>query len=131
LALVLIREFAVLWDCRRKDGIERGVWSGKDLRMAKNIERRLDTGLAKLSDEWSQSSKDEKTRPSRDLAIHEITNAYANAAKVYLNVLVSGPNTELFQVTESVSLTIVALVALPEPAFLRNVVWPFGCMAKT
>lgn len=100
---------------------------------ADDIERRLDAGIRNSSKALSPSSKHGTTGHNRDFAIRTITNAYAHAAKVYLNVLVSRPNHELPKIVESVSSTLAALAALPESNLLRNVVWPFciaGSMAR-
>jgi hypothetical protein len=131
-AMVLIREIAVLWDWKRRS--ERAVLSTGELeRQAGDIKWRLNVGLEKLSKEPSQSPKREKAQHDRGFVIRRITNVYANAAKVYLDVLVFGPNPDLPEMIESVSSTLAALAALPDPNRLRNVVWPFciaGCIAK-
>jgi len=107
---------------------------------AHHIEQRLDARLHKMGTEsfYSGSTHSEHTRkdvssdPRNDYVVSKVTQAFARAAKVYLNVLVSGPNPEIPEVAQSVEQTLVALRELPEPRFLRHVVWPFciaGCMA--
>lgn len=128
--MVLIREIAVLWDWKRRT-VERGVLRVRKLeRETIDIERRLYDGLERLSEGHSSSPN---TRNDRGTVVRRITHAYAHAAKVYLKVLVSGPNPDLPEIIESVSSTLTALETLPERQLLRNVVWPFciaSCMAR-
>ena len=130
--MVSIREIAVLWD-RKTKMVGRGFLNVVELRRdAIDIEKRLDVGLERLSGELSQVLKSGKAQHDRSQVIVRITQAYAHAAKVYLNVLVSGPNPDLPEIIESVTSTLTALVALPNPELLCSVVWPFciaGCMA--
>lgn len=85
------------------------------------IEQRLEEGLEKSATEGLKS-KD----------VHNITRIFACAALVYLHVVVSGPDPHLPKIQSAVSRTIKAFQSLPDPAVMRNLVWPFciaGCMA--
>jgi hypothetical protein len=67
-----------------------------------------------------------------DLNIRRVAHAFANAAKVYLLVLLLGPDPEAKDIARSVRDTLSSLSVFPDPKLLRNTVWPFciaGCMA--
>ena len=120
----------------KKEKISQGTLSNRELsKKADGIEQHLDTGLEALTDKLSPTStalhyttlhKSEEDR--RNLTIDRLTQAFGYAAKVYLNVVVSGPNPEVREITESVKSTLASLQQLPDIQYLRNAVWPF-CIA--
>ena len=62
-----------------------------------------------------------------------ITEIFALSALTYLHVTVSGGNSNVPEIADSVAKTIVALKALTDSKLLRCVVWPFcitGCLAQ-
>ncbi|KAG0652011.1 pestheic acid cluster transcriptional regulator 3 [Hyphodiscus hymeniophilus] len=128
--MVLIREIAVLGHSTRKNRQLRNGLSMSEMEAAKVIERRLDSGLEQLS---GIRSLENGTGRDCDLAVRKITEVYTHGAKLYLQVVVSGPCPQLRESISGVSSTLAALRALPEPNLLRKTVWPFciaGCMAR-
>jgi C6 transcription factor Pro1 len=138
-AMTTIREIAVLEDWKRQ--MEKdSVFSVRELvRRAGSIEQRLEAGVAAVIERLSQYSshrglgkKNLSDTSSTSLVVSSITQTFACASRVYLNVLISGPNPNLPEMRESVSRTLAGLNALPDPQLIRNVVWSFciaGCMA--
>jgi len=138
--IYLVREIAVLTDWKRQM-IEKELFSVKELVVrGDRIEQTLHARLQRLATEefdpinaqsW-HTSKETSSDLRNDYVVKKVTQAFAQAAKVYLNVLISGPNPEIPEVAQSVERTLAALRELPEPRLLRHVVWPFciaGCMA--
>jgi hypothetical protein len=103
-----------------------------------SIEQQLDSRLLSLTsslDRNIQTSGIQSVEEDRyNLVIDRLTQAFAYATKVYLNVLVSGPNPQVLEILEGVGSTITSLKSLPDPLLLRSAVWPFciaGSMATT
>ena len=140
--MVLIREIAVLLDWKHEMS-ERKALSVLELaRRGVSIHQRLDAGINKLDaerDQYSdypgqsnqiQSSEDERRN---NYVISQVTYAYACAAKVYLNVVLSGANPNIPEIAHSVSMAAAALTSLTNPQLIQRLVWPFciaGCMAR-
>ena len=62
----------------------------------------------------------------------ETTKIFALSAVTYLNVVLSGANPDLPEITESVSNTIAAFKTIEDLKLLSNLAWPFcvtGCLA--
>lgn len=62
-----------------------------------------------------------------------MTKIYALAALTYLHVTISGPISELPEITESVTRTVAEFTSLSDARLLRYLVWPFcitGCLAS-
>ncbi|CAJ2500785.1 Uu.00g036380.m01.CDS01 [Anthostomella pinea] len=73
---------------------------------------------------------DAAMRTTPALALH--TSIWAQAALTYLCVVVSGPQTGLPEIRESIRATMDLIRLLPSPLCLRTLVWPFavtGCLA--
>ena len=137
---LLVRQIAVLSEWKR-DMTEKGLFSVKELVLRCNqIEQALHARLQRLATEPFYSTNTHPGHASRekpstfcnDHVVRKITQVFAQAAGVYLNVLVSGPNPDIPEVSQGVKNTLAALKELPEPKYLRHAVWPFciaGCMA--
>jgi hypothetical protein len=124
----------------KRENIEKGTFGVRELAVAADaIERRLEPRLDKITTELKHLSSIAAFGDTKDsdddkeeVLILRVTHAFANAAKVYLNVLVSGPNPEVTEIKDAVNATIKALSDFPDPKLLLHVVWPFcitGCMA--
>ena len=87
------------------------------------LELRLEGGLKRNTREELESSD-----------VRNITRIFAFSALVYLHVVLSGANPQLPKIQDAVCRTIKAFQSLPDPALMRDLVWPFciaGCMANT
>lgn len=80
------------------------------VRRAGDIEQRLESGIARLTERLSQVSnrygahvKNPVDKFSKDLVVSRITHVFACAAQVYLNVVVSGPNSNLPEMRDNVA----------------------------
>jgi C6 transcription factor Pro1 len=141
-AMILVREIAVLSDWKRRMS-EEGILNVLELAKRANFIRRpLDDRIDRLVAELGQNSDDPELsnksstpvyKKQKDHVIRKVTHAFAYAAKVYLCVVVSGPNPDLPEIVDSVSSTAAALRSLPDPQLIRKLAWPFciaGSMAK-
>lgn len=139
--MLVIRDIAVLVDWKRRM-VEKGTFNIEDLTTkADSLERRLDKRLDGLTADLSQplgqpplvlGEQRDPEADRMDLNIRKVTHAFANAAKVYLHVLLQGPNPEAKDIARSVRDTLGSFTAFPDPKLLQNAVWPFciaGCMA--
>jgi C6 transcription factor Pro1 len=122
----------VLLDERKKSEKPEGTLSLRALlETSTPIEARPHQQLDRISEDIS-SSHTLKTlkQPEYDRLL--ITYIFACSALVYLQAVISGPHPMVREVRESLSKSIEAFRLLPDPTYLRCLVWPFcivGCMA--
>jgi hypothetical protein len=99
------------------------------------IKRQLETNLVTSSGHTSGTLMDVMTATSENASkplVREITRIFANAALVYLKVIISGPHPDLPEIRQGVSKTMAALDTLRDKDLVRNLLWPVciaGCMA--
>jgi C6 transcription factor Pro1 len=136
----------VALDVWKKETKMNGTFSLMALvqRAGKIIEK-LDRGLAMLKDDESrvQDAPHQRgelfaeftllrnMRPPQE-AYHAITRIWANAARLYLIVVLSGWDPETTEVVDLVSATLNLLESLRTPSWLMTLAWPFcvtGCLA--
>ncbi|KAF5564722.1 transcriptional regulatory UME6 [Fusarium phyllophilum] len=137
----------VALDVWKKETKTSGTFSFMTLvqRAGKVIEK-LDRGLAKLQrDErhvqdapgqraelFAEFTLLRNMRPPQ-AAHHAITRIWANAARLYLIVVLSGWHPEMSEVVDLVSANLELLESLTTPSWLMTVAWPFcvtGCLAS-
>lgn len=128
--MVLIMEIAILDDWK-KTSQESGKLSMRELaRRARTIEDRLTVGMKKNLEEPIYILRDPcGIRSSESRSVSYI---FACSALIYLHVVLSGAHPDLPEIRESVSKSVKAFQALPDPTWVRHLVWPFciaGCMA--
>jgi C6 transcription factor Pro1 len=128
--MLLIMEIAMLDDWK-KTRQKSGNLSLRELTSkAAHIEDRLTAGMNKTLDEPISIYKDScgiRTSESRC-----VTYIFACSALTYLHVTVSGAHPDLPEIRESIARSIKAFQNLPDPIWVRHLVWPFciaGCMA--
>ncbi|KAI7767349.1 hypothetical protein LZL87_013098 [Fusarium oxysporum] len=137
----------VALDVWKKETKKSGAFSFMTLvqRAGKVIEK-LDRGLAKLKEDESrvQDAPHQRAelfaeltllrnmRPSQE-AYHAITQIWANAARLYLIVVLSGWHPEMSEVVDLVSTNLKSLESLRTPSQLMTLAWPFcvtGCLVS-
>jgi hypothetical protein len=132
----LIWEIATFaeWKTRLEAGGSVSMW--EIVRRGSDIKRQLETGLLTSSGDASGiTSMEVMTANSEDSSqflVREITRIFANAALVYLEVVIFGPHPNLPEIRQGVSKTMAALDKLREKDLVRNLLWPVciaGCMA--
>ncbi len=77
--------------------------------------------------------EDKTNRGQRSYNSSRVTTIFAHATLIYLHVVVSGWNTDLIELQESVARVIHFLKSLPDQGQLSNLAWPLciaGCVAR-
>ncbi|KAF5717955.1 transcriptional regulatory UME6 [Fusarium mundagurra] len=138
---------AVALDAWKKETKRNGNFSFMTLvQRAGNILEKLDRGLAILNDEEHRAQETthqrgeifaeftllRTMRPPHD-AYYAITRVWANAARLYLTVVLSGWHLEMSEVVDLVSANLELLESLATPSWLMTVAWPFcvtGCLSS-
>ncbi|KAF9761045.1 hypothetical protein IL306_003986 [Fusarium sp. DS 682] len=133
----------VALDVWKKETKRNGTFSFMALvqRAGKIIEK-LEQGLASLSEAQDAIHQPDELfakltllrnmRPPHE-AYHSITRIWANAARLYLIVVLSGWHPEASEVIELVSSNLKLLQGLSTPSWLMTLAWPFcitGCLAS-
>jgi hypothetical protein len=127
----LIWEIATFaeWKTRLEGGGGVSIW--EVVRRGSEIKRQLETSLVTSE----TTSMDVMTAMSENASkpfVKEITQIFANAALVYLEVTISGPHPDLPEIRQGVSKAMAALDTLRDKDLVRNLLWPVciaGCMA--
>ncbi|KAF5636713.1 transcriptional regulatory UME6 [Fusarium tjaetaba] len=138
---------AVALNAWKKETKRKGNFSFMTLvQKAGKILEKLDRGLAILNDEEHRAQETTNQqgeifaeftllrtmRPPRD-AYYAITRVWANAAQLYLTVVLSGWHPDVSEVVDLVSANLKLLESLTTPSWLMTVAWPFcvtGCLAS-
>ncbi|RMJ17065.1 hypothetical protein CDV36_003285 [Fusarium kuroshium] len=124
-------------DLWKKKAKKSGAFSLMDLiQRASRITQDLDNGLASSSSSDNARNKDgifSMFNPLRGQSIdHDIvTRIWANSAKLYLLVVLSGWQPGSNEIREIVSKNLDLLKSLPSPSWLLALAWPFcvtGCL---
>jgi hypothetical protein len=132
----LIWEIATFaeWKTRLEGGGGVSMW--EVVCRGSEIKRQLETNLVTSSGYTSGTTlMDVMTATSENASkplVREITRIFANAALVYLEVIISGPHPDLPEIRQGVSKTMAALDTLRDKDLVRNLLWPVciaGCMA--
>ena len=137
--LLLIGEISAL-DAWKKEMKKSGALSMMQLvHRASDIEQRLHHGCATLEKPGHTSRMRLKSPNPLEFFLYKpldtsaaLTKIWAYAAHIYLHTIVSGWQPASAEVKDNVAKLIVAFNALPSPALLRTLVWPFcvaGCLA--
>ncbi|RDW82918.1 hypothetical protein BP5796_04409 [Coleophoma crateriformis] len=138
--IILIGKIASLDHWKRDSQRSRGLSMMSLASKAAEIERDLESGLARLchSPTSGDSAKTCNGRPDSislaNLAPHSryVSQIYILAALIYLHVVVSGPVPEVPEVRSNVLRACESLQALPDPQLVRSLYWPIlvtGSMA--
>ncbi|KAF5596816.1 transcriptional regulatory UME6 [Fusarium pseudoanthophilum] len=130
---------AVALDAWKKETKRNGNFSFMTLvQRAGKILEKMDRGLAMLNDEENRAQETtnqrgeifaeftllRNVRPPND-AYYAITRVWANAARLYLTVVLSGWHPEMSEVVGLVSANLKLLESLTMPSWLMTVAWPF------
>lgn len=137
--MILISRISALarWKSEQQ---KAGRLSMKDL-MARGleIENALNEGLVRNKEDIGKPIIHPESASSQRLGVAPskanlvLTRIFAFSALTYLHITISGAYPGLPEIQNSVSNTLEAFRFLPDPTFLRNLVWPFcitGCMAS-
>ncbi|KAH8816909.1 fungal-specific transcription factor domain-containing protein [Xylogone sp. PMI_703] len=133
----LILKIAELDEWKRSSEANGTLSMWRLVHQAADIKEQLDSGLVSNS-EYSQRSESMNTIAtpvspnSSQPLVRIITQIFAGAALVYLQVIISGPHPRIPEIRHAVSRTMTAIEALPNKDFIRNLLWPVciaGCMA--
>jgi hypothetical protein len=141
--ILLIGEISSLDAWKRQCKCEGRLSMMELTRKAHGIEQRLQQGIIHLEEEspcnreYTRNLIDAMTmgnhQPYGEGIQLALTCIWAHATQAYLYVTVSGLQLASPELRRSVARTIELLTALPSPAWLRVVVWPFcltGCLAS-
>ncbi|KAF5591431.1 transcriptional regulatory UME6 [Fusarium pseudocircinatum] len=138
---------AVALNAWKKETERNGNFSFMTLvQRAGKILEKLDQGLALLKDEERRAKETthqrgeifaeftllRTMRPPQD-AYYAITRVWANAARLYIIVVLSGWHPDMSEVVDLVSASLVLLESLTTPSWLMTLAWPFcvmGCLAS-
>ncbi|KAF5972568.1 transcriptional regulatory UME6 [Fusarium coicis] len=138
---------AVALNAWKKETKRKGNFSFMTLvQRAGKILEKLDGGLAMLNDEehrvqettnqrgetFAEFTLLRTMRPPHD-AYYTITRVWANAARLYLIVVLSGWQPDMDEVVDLVSASLVLLENLTTPSWLTTLAWPIcvtGCLAS-
>lgn len=138
---------AVALNAWKKETKSKGNFSFMTLiQRAGKILEKLDGGLVMLNDEehrvqettnqrgeiFAEFTLLRTMRPPHD-AYYAITRVWANAARLYLIVVLSGWQPDMDEVVDLVSASLVLLENLTTPSWLTTLAWPIcvtGCLAS-
>jgi C6 transcription factor Pro1 len=139
--MLIIRDIGVL-DGWKKTRIAQNFPYIEELGIRANaIEHRLYDGIQRSISVLSQFGPSTASQELlsggvdfKNINIHIVTHLYALSTRVYIHVIIHGPDCGSLPLQERVAQSIAAFHNLPDPKLLRSLVWPFcitGCMATS